>query len=611
MPYSCGYAADHVIGKGSSDAKPDISSSWQDEHKIDGLMPIIDRMLDRCEETVRHTSRVLLCWLRSTKPQSCYPKPFTLVALDVSKKKYRRLWKRFFALVFRAYRMPLDVRRRFTAIRFTRKQLSPLQGIWEHEALNNVGENKGYEGDNSEIEEDDEDYDYEGEEEEEEAEEEEEEENHRDSRGNGIDIEDEYIDEDGPAEEAQGSGTAVDELSELVFQLSITFSTEQFVDGQPSSSLLVYFSGTLGFSPDVRNFLPAKRFEHQQFETIRLRYMTTGSPSPLEELQSLRDFGRVMARTDPPSFLLRWSDDGQTVCYGDSFSLTVQDFCSLVKHFLSTAEELCNSLMFDLDPVIDLAKLKDDMTNVQSGFSFVQHPDNGLADAYLDLSAKACTSRRDGLLREDRWDWKAIFLYRKKTEALEEMLAGGLHIGCGQVPRGSELFSLECQNSSSAERGSYVWNGFIIYVTRHHKAKRSTNREFNVVRLLPVQLGHVMYKYVVYIRPFTDMLRREQSSSLAISPSRLLFRSGHALDKPWDSARLTAILKKATTEVWGQSVNSQLYRQLSIGITEKHVREVHKPFNQYDDKGLKADLNVVFACPGWSPSKTRQAGGYS
>jgi hypothetical protein len=39
----------------------------------------------------------------------------------------------------------------------------------------------------------------------------------------------------------------MNELLELVFQLSITFSTEEFVDGQPSSSLLVYFSGVLGF----------------------------------------------------------------------------------------------------------------------------------------------------------------------------------------------------------------------------------------------------------------------------------------------------------------------------------------------------------------------------
>jgi hypothetical protein len=148
----------------------------------------------------------------------------------------------------------------------------------------------------------------------------------------------------------------------------------------------------------------------------------------------------------------------------------MESFRRLAEHFLVKAEELCDDLMFGLNPVIDFAKVKDDLTNTQYGFSFVQHPSNKLADAYLDLSTKACTTRRNGLFRSD------------------------------QTP-----------------------------------------------------------------------------------------------DKPWDSSRLTSILKKATTEAWKTSANTQLYRQLTIGITEKHVHEVHKPFNRFDDKSAAADVNVVFA----------------
>jgi hypothetical protein len=43
----------------------------------------------------------------------------------------------------------------------------------------------------------------------------------------------------------------------------------------------------------------------------------------------------------------------------------------LAKHFFTKAEELCDELMFGLDLVIDLAKVKDDITNAQYGFSFV------------------------------------------------------------------------------------------------------------------------------------------------------------------------------------------------------------------------------------------------
>ncbi|KAM0539907.1 hypothetical protein ACHAO7_011711 [Fusarium culmorum] len=54
-------------------------------------------------------------------------------------------------------------------------------------------------------------------------------------------------------------------------------------------------------------------------------------------------------------------------------------------------------------------------------------------------------------------------------------------------------------------------------------------------------------------------------------------------------------MKDATKQVWNQPVNSQLFRQLCIGITEKHVREVYEPFNRFDDTGAAADRNVVFA----------------
>jgi hypothetical protein len=62
--------------------------------------------------------------------------------------------------------------------------------------------------------------------------------------------------ENSEASQALGSHSGMDELGELVLQLSVTFSTASFTEGQPSSSLLVYFSGILGFSADAQNFLP-------------------------------------------------------------------------------------------------------------------------------------------------------------------------------------------------------------------------------------------------------------------------------------------------------------------------------------------------------------------
>jgi hypothetical protein len=114
MPWESPWT-DHVLGPSSNPVDPELASPQDDEVKIARLMVTVDHALDGCEEAMRHTGRTLLCWPRSTKPQTCYPKPFTLVALKSSKKKYRQLLKRFFASTFRAHRMPVRPASRATA----------------------------------------------------------------------------------------------------------------------------------------------------------------------------------------------------------------------------------------------------------------------------------------------------------------------------------------------------------------------------------------------------------------------------------------------------------------------------------------------------------------
>ncbi|KAH7191339.1 hypothetical protein BKA60DRAFT_421385, partial [Fusarium oxysporum] len=123
--------------------------------------------------------------------------------------------------------------------------------------------------------------------------------------------------------------------------------------------------------------------------------------------------------------------------------------------------------------------------------------------------------------------------------------------------------------------------------------KRQMGREFYVVRFLPSRLAHVMYKYLIDVRRFAALLRREQQTqSYLYHHQRLLFHSG---GKPWCTARLTSILKQATSEIWQREVNIRTFRQIAISITEKHVREVHSPLNIYDDTTADADLNAAFA----------------
>ncbi|KAH7231120.1 hypothetical protein BKA59DRAFT_363247, partial [Fusarium tricinctum] len=253
----------------------------------------------------------------------------------------------------------------------------------------------------------------------------------------------------------------------------------------------------------------------------------------------------------------------------------MNDFRKLPEYFITQAEVLCDRLMFEIQPDIDLSRVKDDISSTKSGHSFVNCPENGLESAYLELLVRAYTAGRNGLAKDGIWRWHAVAAYLKQVSEMEEQLAGGLHTACGQTPRIRELLSLEYENGPSTSCGVYVWNGCMAYVIRHHKAKRLTNREFYVVRFLPARLGLVLFKYLVYIRRVADLLRREQLSTDGRAQkclqTRLLFQNN---GRPWPTSRLTDIITKATLELWQQKINVRTYRQLAIAITEKHVREV-------------------------------------
>lgn len=110
-----------------------IISSAGDESRIANLIAAVDAVMDRCEQTARTTSRSLLCWLRSVRPHVCYAKPFTFVGKAASRKQYIRVLKRFIAMVFRAFNLPADIRRRQAGIRLKKAHIRLISALWNHE----------------------------------------------------------------------------------------------------------------------------------------------------------------------------------------------------------------------------------------------------------------------------------------------------------------------------------------------------------------------------------------------------------------------------------------------------------------------------------------------
>lgn len=86
-----------------------------------------------------------------------------------------------------------------------------------------------------------------------------------------------------------------------------------------------------------------------------------------------------------------------------------------------------------------------------------------------------------------------------------------------------------------------------------------------------------------------------QRSSPGSEERRLLLTSQYQPDKVWKMQVLTKALVDHLRSTLGISIGVELYPQLSIAVTERHVKQISKPFNWFDDKTTSADIEVVFA----------------
>ncbi|KAF4334756.1 telomere-associated helicase [Fusarium beomiforme] len=206
----------------------------------------------------------------------------------------------------------------------------------------------------------------------------------------------------------------------------------------------------------------------RRLKQVHRRYMVMGSQSSFEEFVSLRAYGCVAARNDMPSCLLYWSDDGQRVGWGQGVEISMGQFRALTEYLIKEVIGLCNSLMFGLEPDIDLSQIKDDMANNDNRYSFVTDPKNKLTSAYLDLLNRACTARHGCLSRGNRWNWSEVDRYCKKEEDFRELLGPAMSLTGGQQPRWLELSSLWVENGELGPRGLYVYKGDRERVLGHH-----------------------------------------------------------------------------------------------------------------------------------------------
>jgi hypothetical protein len=157
-----------------------------------------------------------------------------------------------------------------------------------------------------------------------------------------------------------------------------------------------------------------------------------------------------------------------------------------------------------------MGTLRDKISEHKNGCSFVHDKNNGLDSKYLELSERVCVDPVHSLKTRNGWTTRAVRGFLKKEEKLFEynLIMVMMYLRGRQALRITEFFSILCWNGASSSRGLYVHEGSMMYITRHSKARRSTNLEFQVARYLLIKDSIALAAYLIYIRPLTDMIHR-------------------------------------------------------------------------------------------------------
>jgi hypothetical protein len=412
-----------------------------DEGRIGAVLRAVEEFFDRCDETVQHTARGILCKIYSQSHHGGAQRPFQLVKRLSSRASYIRVVKKFFSFLLSVYLMDEELCHSALKFRLTAPQRSAIGRLWNDSCWTSQKlahlDSLPMPTLEDEVEEEmlDEDLNDDWNESEEEAEEDDGKVSYN-ATNNTF-----QIIEALPAQQLARfqETSAVGQLTELVLELSAFFAMEEYADGRPASTLLVYFSGILGMSSDGASFkkirtytlnlaaliyyerliflewaLPYRDYpylgrssrpaaDHMAvLQPIRERYACFGCLTPLLEFVSLLAYGQKVAHTDGPTVQFHWSDDGQTISYGDN-SLSIQQFRNLSHSLMDQCTQLCRKLMYGWEPLVQLDKVRDDMSNTQRGYSFIHHPSNHLSEVYLQLFKRACTAPEDALMRNDHW----------------------------------------------------------------------------------------------------------------------------------------------------------------------------------------------------------------
>jgi hypothetical protein len=110
--------------------------------------------------------------------------------------------------------------------------------------------------------------------------------------------------------------------------------------------------------------------------------------------------------------------------------------------------------------------------------------------------------------------------------------------------------SIRFRNSTTLMRNVFIYNGDVVLVTDYHKARSATNLSHVVARFLPKAVGELVLIYIIYIRPFANMLYSHVSKVQNITDCDYLSASRHGPINPGGANTSPLLCEKRVINTW-------------------------------------------------------------
>jgi len=317
-----------------------------------------------------------------------------------------------------------------------------------------------------------------------------------------------------------------------------------------------------------------------RIHSLRRGHLCEGSFSPASSILSQLAFGQKQNRVQPSEANIYWSDDRQTVFYGGK-GVTMAKVRAMCQALTVELEGLLHELLFHQSvPPVPLPELVDCMGSAQrfqhKGYSFIDHPDNArwkvgwefLWERMLQDGERLVKGRGSG---SGQLEWAdqpcKAYLAREKQFLLKLMVA--MHVMGGQPARSPEMGSIKVKNSVTSSRNIFVINGRVAVVTTYDKSLKRRGKIEYVFRCFPDQLSQVIAQYVVYVLPFSRIVKKSKGD--------FLFTDEHG---PWIKEQLSGAVAVATAKHLGVRLTVAGWRHVAIAIANEHLRKASRIWKQ-------------------------------